>query len=212
MNRPEHQAPDVFAPPPIVSDPGCQPPATVPTERHDGSALLYQRYRRPLLARCRRLLGNPAEAEDAVQETFIRAHRHLDRRPSTRASVVGDETLRWLNRIATNFCLNHLRDQSRRAALIQLAGDPRPCPAAQRLVDRDLVGYLVASVPEPLARVAWLYHGAGLEQAEVAARLRICRRTVVNRIAAFARRVRLLLARDDRDQLRHLGEAGRVCP
>jgi RNA polymerase sigma-70 factor (TIGR02960 family) len=66
-----------------------------------------QRHRRDLHAHCRRMLGSPHEAEDAVQETYLRAWR-------ARATFAGDAPVRtWMYRIATNVCLDMLRVRSR---------------------------------------------------------------------------------------------------
>src|SRR6478609_4355458 len=75
----------------------------------DRLTALYRTYGPTIYARCRVLLADDSEAEDATQETFLRVHRHLDRVPSAQ------EGLFWIYRVATNYCLNELRDRRTRA-------------------------------------------------------------------------------------------------
>jgi RNA polymerase sigma-70 factor (TIGR02960 family) len=91
---------------------------------------LAQPYRRELQAHCYRILGSVQDAEDAVQETLLAAWRGL-------GGFEGRSSLRaWLYRIATNRCLNALRDSGRR---------PRE------------VAHVAADLPEPTRRTEPLW-------------------------------------------------------
>ncbi|QXC63515.1 sigma-70 family RNA polymerase sigma factor [Aquihabitans sp. G128] len=75
---------------------------------------VLESHRRELTGYCYRMLGSGAEAEDAVQETMIRAWRKID-------SFEGRSALRsWLYRIAHNVCLDQLRGRNRRARPMDL--------------------------------------------------------------------------------------------
>ena len=76
-------------------------------------ATLAERHRRELHVHCYRMLASFDEAEDAVQETFLRAWRGRD-------SFDGSSLYRaWLYRIATNVCLDMLRRSSRRLTAME---------------------------------------------------------------------------------------------
>jgi RNA polymerase sigma-70 factor (ECF subfamily) len=143
---------------------------------------LYVRHGAAVFARCRRLLDDHAAAEDAAQETFLRVHHHIRSAPAHDP----DETLRWMFRIATNYCLNMLRDRRRRPIptddLAQVAGRE---VGEEQIADRDLSRRLTLQAPEHIRAVAWSYHVEGLAQQEIADEFGISRRTVVNYLGAF---------------------------
>src|ERR1700691_4683269 len=80
-------------------------------------------YRRELTGYCYRMLGSGSEADDAVQETMLRAWRAAD-------GFEGRSSVRsWLYRIATNICLDMLRSRQRRPTPMDLGPASPPIEA-----------------------------------------------------------------------------------
>ncbi len=104
-----------------------------PTDELDPRLL---EHRRELTGYCYRMLGSVFDAEDAVQETMVRAWRGL-------ADFEGRSALRsWLYRIATNVCLDQLNGRQRRALPMDLAGDPYPPVPASLAGRRPMTAWI----------------------------------------------------------------------
>jgi RNA polymerase sigma-70 factor (ECF subfamily) len=98
-------------------------------------------HRRELTAYCYRMLGSPFEAEDAVQDTLVRAWRAYDK-------FEGRAALRsWLYRIATNVCLDMLGSRERRARPMDLG--PAQEPVSSNLHTRPDESF-VEPIPDAL--------------------------------------------------------------
>ena len=127
-----------------------------------------EQYRRELTAYCYRMLGSPFDAEDAVQDAFVRAWRSRD-------SFEGRSAMRsWLYKIATNVCLDMLKGKERRARPMDLgpAVEPieanlnvraevtwlEPIPVHLIAPERDPADVAVANESIRLAFVAALQH------------------------------------------------------
>jgi len=76
---------------------------------------LAARHRRELHVHCYRMLASYDDAEDCVQETFLRAWKHAD----TFAEPEGGNVRAWLYKIATNVCLDTIKAKGRQAAKLQ---------------------------------------------------------------------------------------------
>jgi RNA polymerase sigma-70 factor (ECF subfamily) len=92
----------------------------------------FEAYRPALMGHCYRMLGSVFDADDAVQETMIRAWRGLDRFDG-RASLKT-----WLYRIATNVCLDELKNRQRRARPIEEGSPSSGAPPLEALTKRPI--------------------------------------------------------------------------
>ncbi|MGC4117673.1 MAG: sigma-70 family RNA polymerase sigma factor [Myxococcales bacterium] len=149
---------------------------------------LYRRFGPSVLGRCQRVLGDPAAAEDAMQEVFVRALKHLDAIPEPDA-----EALAWLYRVGTNVCLDHLRAKHVRAAAPAPPPPAAPPDPARLVEERRACVRALSEVPQALAEPAMLYYLDEVDQGQVAKILGVSRRTVIARLSKFLERARLAL-------------------
>jgi RNA polymerase sigma-70 factor (ECF subfamily) len=143
-----------------------------------------------------RMVGNPTDAEDLVQEIFLSAHRKLD-------SFRGEAALgTWLYRLAMNQILDHLRSRAARAGQLTdgiedatLIEDAMAHKLDASAIDRVDLERAMAQLPEG-CRAAFVLHDVeGLEHREVADVLGVAEGTSKSQVHKARLRLRVLLGR-----------------
>jgi RNA polymerase sigma-70 factor (ECF subfamily) len=155
--------------------------------QHARFSALYEEFAPIIYARCESMLRDAAAAADATQETFIRLYGKLEHLDDKR------DALALIYRVATNHCLNLVRDTRRREELLGTFLPKLDLDGENAWLEADLARRLVSGVPIEVAAIAWLHHVDGLSQAEVSEVIGVSRRTVVNRLAEFKRSCALLV-------------------
>lgn len=155
---------------------------------------LYRAHAGRLFSVACRMLGNPADAEDLLQEIFLSAYRKLE-------SFRGDSALgTWLYRLATNHCLDYLRSRAARAGQLTDTLDEevgrfepgRRGLAEQTITKMDLERAL-AQLPDG-CRAAFVLHDIeGLEHREVGEVLGIAEGTSKSQVHKARLRLRSVL-------------------
>lgn len=146
--------------------------------------MLYARYARVILLRCRALTGNHADADEVLQETFLRAWR-------SGVSFEADRPLGWLHRTAHNASIDILRRRKRHAIpseqIEQLASAIAPAGAAIE------ASRLLGKFSEEDAMLLRLRHVEGWDLSEIAEQFDTSRRTLTRRLERLETRARAIL-------------------
>jgi RNA polymerase sigma-70 factor, ECF subfamily len=140
----------------------------------------YRAFAPLVFRRCRRLLGEEAEASDATQEVFVQLLLYAERL----RFGCGEDCLRWLYRVSTHLCVKRLV-RARRCELREPSALPEVavgCGAEARLVSRETLARVLAAVDERAQAVFVLAFLDGLTQEEIAGVLEVSRRTVVKKL------------------------------
>jgi RNA polymerase sigma-70 factor (ECF subfamily) len=168
--------------------------------RRDRTALdtLFHRHRTVAYRVAYRLLGNEADALDAVQDGFVNAFTHLER-------FRGQSSFKtWLLRVVSNAALDLGRSRSRREARVKgplelptELTDGRLAPPGSNLERADLrilLDQALATLPEPQRQTFVLHVDGDLSYHEVAEALGIAVGTVMSRVYYARQRLKSVLA------------------
>ena len=125
---------------------------------------IVERYQTRLLAYVGQLCGNPSDAEDLVRDTFVKAHRALDRFDG-RCSFGA-----WLFTIAKHHTLNHLRGQWRHSGeeVPESVEERTPAHSLDEADHRDQVWQAARQLKPAQFEALWLRYGEGFSIEEVA--------------------------------------------
>jgi RNA polymerase sigma-70 factor (ECF subfamily) len=146
-------------------------------------AQLVEAYQKPVYNLCYRMLGNPGDAEDAAQETFLRAYKSLPRYDKSRPFPT------WLLSIAAHYCIDQIRRQRMTVVSIDEQPElelpdysPGPESAVSRREEQQKVRALLASL-NPVDRAAVvMYYWYDFSYAEIAQSLSLTESAVKSRL------------------------------
>ena len=137
----------------------------------------FKQYREPLLSHIRSIVKSPTEAEDVLEEVFVRAHQSIEQLRTDAALST------WLFRIATHVSVDHLRKRGRQPLVVdeiepdELTALDEPPPSMQVLVEQREMGACIQryilNLPSDHRTVILLHDLQGYTVAEIAATLGI---------------------------------------
>ncbi|HEY6947928.1 MAG TPA: sigma-70 family RNA polymerase sigma factor [Gemmatimonadales bacterium] len=154
------------------------------------AAELYRTYGPAVYRRCLKLLRDKEAARDATQEVFVKLVRDIAKLDDP--AIV----LPWCYRVATNHCLNVIRNRGRRGEEeldLQVADTAEPTS----FPDRHLVSTILSHFDEGTRAVAVGVLVDGMGHEELASALGVSRKTVERRLARFLERARKLVDGDE---------------
>jgi RNA polymerase sigma-70 factor, ECF subfamily len=159
---------------------------------------LVRRFQHRLFAVCMRVLGSPVDAEDAVQETFVKLARHAEGfREEAKLST-------WLYRVARNVCTDRVRYEARRPAtpvddITEVADEPDPSDHLAAHDTATVVRAALDQLDEQSRTLLLLVSVDGLSYAEAAEVADLPVGTVKSRVSRARVQLGELLAAADDD-------------
>lgn len=155
---------------------------------------LVETHQLALLRLCFAYLHDQALAEDAVQETFLKAYKKLDQ-------FQGNANIKtWLSSIAINCCRDMHRGSWFRHIDRSISVDQLPARAEEAIPAYDAVTIEVMRLPIRLREVILLYYFQDMDTTEIAETLRISQQAVSNRLQRARTKLRKALSEAERGE------------
>ena len=156
---------------------------------------LVQTYQQAVFRLAYLLLGDPDDAEDIAQETFLRAWNHLKRFDPTRPLKP------WLLSITANLSRNRRRSAGRYLAALTRAFRDEPAPASveeksTQYMEANDLRKAVQNLNEPDQQVVYLRYFMDLSVAETAEVLQVAEGTVKSRLSRALEKLRAIIKRE----------------
>lgn len=158
-----------------------------PAPESPAFSIAYQRFVAPIRAKCQRLLGRSGEAEEVVQETFLRLWQAgIPLPPAAEPRAV----MAWLYRTCTHLAIDHLRSHRLRTRAPDDVLDALPCSTALDvwLSTKQTLASLATRLPADELQAVILCRVDGLSHVEAAEVLDTSERTLRRLLVAFDRR------------------------
>lgn len=139
---------------------------------------LYRQHAGMILRRAQRFFKDEDEAQEIMHDVFMRA---IEKQHTFRADASPST---WLYQMATNLCLNRLRDSKRRAQKLEINAElPWILPSAARDQEATLLlSQLIGQLDDESLAIGTYYFVDGMTHAEIARIMGVSRRTIGNRI------------------------------
>jgi len=153
-----------------------------------------EEYRTPLLKVCIMYLADVQQAEDAVQETFLKAWKSMDRFEGRN----GCSEKTWLTSIAINVCRSYRRTRWFRYVDTQKALEKLPSRQASIPPEERDLFIDISRMPEKMKAVILLYYYQGMTQFEISAALGISRSAVAHRLGKALDMLKISLGEEER--------------
>ena len=152
---------------------------------------LVETYHKPLLNLCYMTLRDRTQAEDAVQETFLKAYKAL-------GQFRGESSEKtWLFRIGMNVCRDMRRGRWFRYVDRRVTPDTLPIPAAEADEDHEELAQAIVLLPDEYKEVILLHYYQGWGIAEIAEMMELPEGTISSRLSRGRKKLESILKGGD---------------